>query len=153
MAKDKETDKTPLETAKTSDQPLPQAPEPTQRVPAPSKAKYRFVCVGNMTVTIRGSRQRWKVDPTGQPLYTERLKALQIVFINGYGDTNDEIVAQGLQDHTQWVNEFYWHPSMASEVKGFDLEAAKRLMGTAQETTKAKIEARQRRLQRGPVLD
>ncbi len=113
--------------------------------------KYKFVSIGNMTVTIRGTYSEWVINAGGEPLYKKSRKPLQAQFINGYFETDDDAIAKGLPDSAPWGNEIYWHPSMADKVKGFEQSLAERIMGDQREAAQKLIEARQRRLQRGRV--
>ena len=89
--------------------------------------KWRFASIGSPMVVLRGSYTQMLMDSMQQPTIPKRHPAIKTLFKNGYYETNDDLIAEGLQEQAQWGNDYYWHHTMADTPNiEFDEELAAR---------------------------
>ena len=73
--------------------------------------KFRFVGVGSWTLTLKGSSYKYINDKAGNPIDKERVLPKQLLFVNGYAETDDPDIPVLLEKNRHWGNDVFWHPS------------------------------------------
>ena len=73
--------------------------------------KFRFVGVGSWTLTLKGSSYKYINDKAGNPIDKERVFPKQLLFQNGYAETDDPDIPILLEKNRHWEKDVFWHPS------------------------------------------
>jgi len=104
--------------------------------------KYRFVMNGNNVLyTLQGTRTEIIRDAMGSPIATKRIPPLQLTIENGVGGTDDEKVAQLIQEHRDWGRIITWHPTCVPKDSPPEVRETSEKIS---EGTKARFEAKRK---------
>ena len=87
--------------------------------------KFRFVSSGSFKVVLRGTRDKFIYDKMNNPIDKVKELPVELIFQNGYAETDDEVAAQLIQRTQHWGADVFWHPACIEKPE--EKETAKKI--------------------------